>query len=118
MAIKLFQRLTGKKLDEITQHSGPLTESDLQQWMVARIAAIAKLTPEEVDVNRPFADFGLDSIQMFGLSNDLEKFLGHKVSEVVAWDYPTISQLAGHLLSRGDSISVSPNMMLPNEGNW
>jgi acyl carrier protein len=116
--MKLFGKLGSRKQEEVSRHSGPLTESSIQQWLVERIAGIAEVKPEEVDVTRPLADFGLDSIQLFGLSSDLEKFLGQKVSEVVAWDFPTIALLSKHLSSPSADVAVSTNVMVPDQVNW
>ena len=95
----LLDKLRGKKTETITQTTEPITEASVQEWLVTHIAAVAQITPEEVDIDRPFAEFGMDSMQLFQLSGDLQKFLGHEVSEIVAWDYPTIAQLSQHLAS-------------------
>lgn len=116
--MKLFGKLGSRKQEEVSRHSGPLTESSIQQWLVDRIAGISEIKPEDVDVNRPLADFGLDSIQLFGLSSDLEKFLGQKVSEVVAWDFPTVALLSKHLSAPASDIAVSTNVMVPDQANW
>ena len=92
----LLDKLRGKK-HEVMQSTEPVTETILQDWLVTQIAAVAQTQPEDVDVDRPFADFGMDSMQLFQLSGDLQKFLGREVSEIVAWDYPTIAQLSKHL---------------------
>jgi phthiocerol/phenolphthiocerol synthesis type-I polyketide synthase D len=101
----------------LSQRTEPLTESEIQQWLVTRIAAIAEITPEEVDVDRPFAEFGMDSMQLFELSGELEKFVGYKVSEIVAWDFPTIAKMSRHLSAPGTEIPVSANLV-PGEGSW
>lgn len=114
----LFTRLRGKKKIEAARaHTEPLTESGIQEWLVSRIAGIAQVAPEEVDVNRPFAEFGMDSMQLFELSGDLEKFLGYRVSEIVAWDYPTIAKLSRHLSSPGTEVPASASLV-PGEGSW
>jgi acyl carrier protein len=117
VAGKLFG-LLGKKHEEIAAHTGPLSTADLQHWLVTRVARAAKVDADQIDVNRSFADFGLDSMQLFELSSDLEKFLGQKVPEVVAWDYPTISLLALHLNNPEKEVPVGAMTMLPDEGNW
>ena len=94
----LLDKLRGKK-HEVMQATGPITEAGLQEWLVTQIAALAKIQAEDVDVDRPFAEFGMDSMQLFQLSGDLQKYLGREVSEIVAWDYPTIAQLSKHLAS-------------------
>lgn len=94
----LLDKLRGRK-HEVLQSTAPVTEASLREWLVTQIAALAQVQPEDVDVDRPFAEFGMDSMQLFQLSGDLQKFLGREVSEIVAWDYPTIAQLSKHLTS-------------------
>jgi len=96
--VGLLDKLRGKK-HEVMRSTEPVTEASLQEWLVTQISAIAQIQPEDVDVDRPFAEFGMDSMQLFQLSGDLQKFLGREVSEIVAWDYPTIAQLSRHLTS-------------------
>ena len=98
--------------------SKPVNELEIQQWLMTRIGALAQINPHDVDVNRPFAEFGMDSIQLFELSGDLEKFVGYKVSEIAAWDFPTIVKLSRHLSNPGSEVSVSSTVMVPEEGNW
>jgi acyl carrier protein len=95
--VGLLTKLWGKKPEVSNQPSEPLSESCIQEWLVTRIAAIAQVMPEEIAMDRPFAEFGMDSMQLFELSGDLQKFLGHDVSEIIAWDYPTIAKLSRYL---------------------
>jgi len=115
--VGFFSKLRGKKFEAAAEHAGPLSESSIQEWLVTRIAAAAEVAPEEVDIDRPFAEFGMDSMQLFQLSGDLEKFVGHKVSEIVAWDYPTIAKLSRHLSNPGTEIPASASLV-PEEGTW
>ena len=110
----LLTKLWGKKEEVPSQPVELRSESSIQEWLVARIAAIAQLTPQEVDMDRPFAEFGMDSMQLFELSGDLQKFLGHDVSEIVAWDYPTIAKLA-HYLSSPESLMPASENAVPGE---
>lgn len=116
--MKLFDNLIGKKQKEITLHSGPLTEAAIQQWLVNRIAEVAQIPPEQVDMDLPFADFGLDSMRMFEISGDLEKFLGQSISEIVAWDFPTIAKLSRHLISPESETPFNAETIPQGEGNW
>ena len=105
----LLDKLRGKK-HEVLRAVGPVTDASLQEWLVTQIAAIAQIQPEDVDVDRPFAEFGMDSMQLFQLSGDLQKYLGREVSEIVAWDYPTIAQLSKHLASES-TVPVASEMV-------
>jgi acyl carrier protein len=101
--VGLLDKLRGKKTESIAQTTEPITEASVQEWLVTHIAIVAQIKPEDVDIDRPFAEFGMDSMQLFQLSGDLQKFLGQEVSEIVAWDYPTIAQLSRHLASGSES---------------
>jgi acyl carrier protein len=116
--VKLFDKLIGKKQAQVALHTGPLTEPVIQQWLVNRIAGIAQIPSEQVDVELPFAEFGLDSIQLFEISGDLQKFLGQEISEIIAWDYPTITKLSRYLSSPGAEVPASATMVPQGESNW
>jgi acyl carrier protein len=110
--VGLLTKLWGKKQEVAGGPTGPQSEASIQEWLVTRIAAIAKVMPEEVDLDKPFAEFGMDSMQLFELSGDLQKFLGHEVSEIVAWDYPTIAKLAHYLSSPESLVPAGENVAL------
>jgi acyl carrier protein len=112
--VGLLTKLWGKKEEVSSQPVELRSETSIQEWLVARIAAIAQITPQEVDLDRPFAEFGMDSMQLFELSGDLQKFLGHDVSEIVAWDYPTIAKLANYLSSPESLVPAGENVV-PDE---
>ena len=116
--MKFFNKLFGKSQKEVALHSEPLTETAIRQWLVNRIAEIAQVPQDQVDVDRPFAEFGLDSLQLFEISGDLEKFLGQKVSEIVAWDYPTVAKLSRYLSAPESEASASSVMVAHGEGSW
>lgn len=114
-----LDKLRGKKAEVITRTTEPITEASVQEWLVTHIAAVAQIQPEDVDIDRPFAEFGMDSMQLFQLSGDLQKFLGREVSEIVAWDYPTVAQLSRHLASDtgapASASLVNDNELVPAE---
>jgi acyl carrier protein len=109
--VGLLTKLLGKKEEVSNQPVELRTEADIQEWLVTRIAGIAEIPLEEVDMDRPFAEFGMDSMQLFELSGDLQKFLGHEVSEIVAWDYPTIAKLASYLSSPESLVPASESVV-------
>jgi len=91
------------------------TESEIQNWLRIRIAELVETLPEAIDVDRPLADFGLDSVQIAGLSGDLEIALGRPVPETAAWEHPTVGRLSA-FLTDGDRESDGFNGL--NEGAW
>ena len=80
---------------------GPQTQSQreqsIQDWLILRLAKILKVDSEGIDVNEPFANYGLGSYQGVELAGDLSEWLGQEVSETLVWEYPTIAAVARHL---------------------
>ena len=79
--------------------------SEIQQWLIARLAQKLGVSQQEIHPEEPFAVMGLDSVQAVRLSAELEDYLGKKLSPTVVYDYPNISSLA-HYLSQG-SVAVT-----------
>ena len=65
----------------------------LLDWLVDR----AGVPREEINRDRPFAEYGLDSLTAVELSHDLEEWLGLELTPVLAWNYPTSARLSRHL---------------------
>ncbi len=79
--------------------------NDIESWLVSRIAQGVGVAPQTIDINEPFASYGLDSVQAVRLTAELEDWLGIKISPTLAYDYPTIASLSGYLIS----------LVLPNQ---
>jgi acyl carrier protein len=72
--------------------------ADLEAWITDWIAAKLRVPRADVERDRSFNDFGLDSMAAVELSGRLEQVTGRVVAPSIAWEYPTIAELAGHLL--------------------
>ncbi len=75
------------------------TAESLSVWLVDRIAVYLKRTPAEIDPSVPLAEYGLDSVAALSLCGDIEEDFDLVLEPTVAWDYPTVEALAGHLLA-------------------
>jgi myxalamid-type polyketide synthase MxaB len=75
----------------------PRSAGAVEAWLRANLATKLRLQVDDVDVRQPFAAYGLDSLQMVSLIGDLEVWLGRTLPPTLAWDYPTVEALAGHL---------------------
>lgn len=85
-----------------TLEDEPPTAEEIQLWLVSKVAELAAVEPDEIDIAEPFARFGLDSIAAAGLSGDLEDWLNRRLPPTLVWDYPTIELLAQHLAGDSD----------------
>ena len=68
-------------------------EAWLMNWLVDR----AGVPRDEISRDKPFAEYGLDSLTAVELSHDLEDWLNLELTPVLAWNYPTPARLAEYL---------------------
>ena len=88
--------------------SPPLSEEIIRSWLVDHLAAELELDPAEIDEHAEFTDYGLSSLSAVSLAGALEEWLHLEVAPDVAWDYPTIAQLAHHLAYELGASSGAP----------
>jgi acyl carrier protein len=69
----------------------------LVDWLIERVAVYLATSPAAIETDKAFGDYGLDSAFALSLCTDLEAELGILVDPTIAWDYPTIDDIAGHL---------------------
>jgi acyl carrier protein len=69
----------------------------IQSWLTTHLAEQLGLSPEDIDIQKPFTEYGLDSIVGVFLAGDLEDWLGLQLSPTVLWEYPTTYTLAQYL---------------------
>ena len=84
-------------------------EEEIRRWLIAKVAEVLETEPRLIDPQLSFDDYGLDSMQAYFVSGDLEVWLGRSLSPSVAWDYPTIEILARHLAKAPISQSFLPH---------
>jgi acyl carrier protein len=74
-----------------------MTRQGIEDWLVSEIARARGVDPAEFEVSDSFVAHGLDSVTGVALAGDLQKLLGVPLPATLTWDYPSISDLAGHL---------------------
>jgi acyl carrier protein len=95
---------TGLELERAAER----IEAWLLEWLVARLG----LDTTEISRDRPFAEFGVDSLTAIELSQELEDEFKVPLPPIVAWNYPTPAALARYLaeqsLAPGDTAAQQP----------
>lgn len=81
----------------------PVDRQRIEDWLVAQIASMQRINPEQVDVDESFIANGLSSRSSVALIGDLAKVLGVTLSETLTWEYPTIAALAEQVAGIGAS---------------
>lgn len=69
----------------------------IQAWLTTALSTHLGLAPEDIDLRKPFTEYGLDSMVGVFLAGDLEAWLCVELSPTVLWDYPTTEALAQFL---------------------
>ncbi|MGW1915856.1 acyl carrier protein [Streptomyces sp. NPDC002076] len=73
------------------------TVTRLREWLTERMAVYLRQNPADIGPQVPLATYGLDSVIALSLCGDVEDEFGIVLDPTVAWDYPTIEELADHL---------------------
>jgi acyl-CoA synthetase (AMP-forming)/AMP-acid ligase II/acyl carrier protein len=88
----------------LARHGRPLDENELRRlaeqieaWLLQWLVDRAGMPADDVSPDRPFVEYGLDSLKAVELSQELEDWLGVQLSSVIAWKYPTPEALAEYL---------------------
>jgi acyl carrier protein len=80
-----------------TLSGSDVTAKTIEDWVIHRIARLLGVQPQEISATEALTDLGLESVEAFTLSGELSDLLGLKLSPTLAWDLPTIRDLAKHL---------------------
>jgi phthiocerol/phenolphthiocerol synthesis type-I polyketide synthase A len=73
---------------------------ELEAGLRAILARELQLPEAELALDRPFAEFGLNSVMAMSVRRDTELFVGIELSATMLFNYPTIVALAEHLAKK------------------
>ena len=85
---------------------GEPTNEQIEAFLIEGLARHLKLDRAEIDAERPFTEYGADSLILVTLGGELETWLARELSPALLWRYPTIRQLATHLAEVGDDLGA------------
>jgi long-chain acyl-CoA synthetase len=94
----------------LQQISTPTIES-IEYWITDWLMKKLSLTPNAIDPNKSFADYGLDSVRAVNLAQDLSHSLELSLLPTITWNFSTIASLARHLANK--NISQSTDKIVP-----
>ena len=77
----------------------PETQSPetLKRWLTTWLAQQLQIPAAEIEVTRPFAEYGLDSVTAVELTEALQTEIQQPLSPTLAYEYPTIEAVAIYL---------------------
>lgn len=85
-------------------------EEWLLKWLVNRLS----MDPADVARDRPFAEFGVDSLAAVELSQELEDEFKVPLPAIVAWNYPTPAALARYLAEQSLGVGEATEAPAPH----
>ena len=75
----------------------PKTQEEVQSWIITWLQNNAGIASDTIDLDKPFADYHLDSLTSIELSYDLEEWTGKELTVTVVFNYPTINKMSAYL---------------------
>jgi acyl carrier protein len=69
----------------------------IEAWLLGWLVERAGIPRDDTDREKPFSDYGLDSLTAVEMSQELEQWLGVELSPILAWNYPTPLALSRYL---------------------
>lgn len=80
----------------------------MEEWLVKVVSKVTKYSEEDIDIDDPLINYGLDSLMIGKLNEELTKKIG-PVSSTLFYEYDTLSELADYLESEYSSAFICEN---------
>ena len=98
--LKVWQE-SATEVDEVSLLAGPPWDAAaIQAWLQSQIASRLRLTIDEVAVDRPIAEYGLDSLAAVEIKHSIEKVLGVQLPLTSFLHETTVQDLAAQAIAR------------------
>jgi acyl carrier protein len=81
----------------VAERGASRSANEIEHWLVARFAQLANVEPSEIDSDRPFSDYALDSSVAVTVTAEFSGWLGKELTITLFWEYPTIRSLSSAL---------------------
>jgi acyl carrier protein len=74
-----------------------MPKNEIAGWIIQKIANYLAIAPDQIDVTRPLAEYGLNSVYALTLYGEIEDHFGVPVEPTMAWDHPTVTAMSDYL---------------------
>jgi acyl transferase domain-containing protein len=88
---------------------------EIQGWITNSLVEVLKVDPSDLEMDRPFNDYGIDSLVGVTLTQTMGKWLGQEIRATLLWEYPTIGSLSEHLAEREVVPSAAGHDVFPDQ---
>jgi amino acid adenylation domain-containing protein len=107
--------MTGKSEQAAACAARQPATGEIRAWLVNHLASRLGVTTGSINTQKPFAEFGIGSVQAVGLAGELQDWLGKPLSPTLAYEFPTIEVLAKHLAGEPATIDKPVEPIAPDE---
>ncbi|MEU6083853.1 SDR family NAD(P)-dependent oxidoreductase [Streptomyces sp. NPDC047108] len=90
-----------READARPDQDGAAGEAGIRALLLRLVAERCAVAPEDIDPDRPLADYGLSSRDAVGLSGELEDVLGRTFPATLLWENPSVAALVRRLADAG-----------------
>lgn len=70
------------------------TETEIQQWIIAKVASEFEMETNEIDIDTPLPEYGIDSITIVHITTEIESWLDISLDATTMYNYTTIKDLS------------------------
>jgi acyl carrier protein len=84
-------------MSDITDDPATVDTAEIREWLRSCVATYVRLPAEDIDIDLPLSEYGLDSVYVLSLCADIEDRYGIEVEPTLLWDHPAVSPLADAL---------------------
>jgi phthiocerol/phenolphthiocerol synthesis type-I polyketide synthase A len=74
--------------------------AELQRGVRGILAGELRVPEDQIELDRPFAEMGLNSVMAISIRRQLEQFVGLELSATMLFNHPTIASFANYLAIR------------------
>ncbi|QIR36071.1 acyl carrier protein [Tolypothrix sp. PCC 7910] len=93
--------------NSLESQQNTLSAEVIQESIVAYIAELLEVEPQQVNVKASFTQYGLDSLSVVSLISHLESLTGQDLSPTLLYDLPSIEVLSQRLASGTTKLEVA-----------
>ncbi|WP_073072326.1 AMP-binding protein [Phormidesmis priestleyi] len=73
------------------------TPDEIENWLIAYLALYLKVPSNEININEPFANYGMDSSVAVSATGELAQWLNLELDPTLFWEYPSIKAVVQYL---------------------
>lgn len=117
----LYTWANGNKIEanvpEEKCHTIDINRDYIDKWLQEKLSTLSSVNINNIDRNKPFSSYGLDSVSGLSLVGECQDLLKIEFPVSIIYDYPTIEEMSGFLWDEYRGISHVSDISEPVKDN-